>query len=579
VIYGDIMNRLYRFILLSSSVLFLLISYSLSTLDQAKGYEISIYSEAPLIFLIIIAGVVDGIFVIVLGYYNKIGKIWLLGVFQIILFNFIAISLYALRGYVLYLVRGDTAGYVGMAKDISDYGHILDYNFYPIVSLFISQTSQIANVPIIIISEYLSSLFFGIYVISIYCWSKSISEDKKFITACMIASAPVLFPWFSTSIYHMLLSVLMIPFLFYCIQRSSDNRFKFLSIVMVLIYPLFHPITAVMVFIYICVIYLYQTFIEHRSKTISVFLILIAFASLAKWFVSQYDMLHDVKLIIMQISGMLGTPSTAVSAKYYIQKLGLIKILRSLVLVNANQIIFYVLSTISIFYIVRNRRFAKKNIVAIGTIGAIGASFLIGSIFIVIIFFTSNSHNPDRLINLNTNMILTSPLVGSLIYRSSYKKQVLIIGLIALSSITAILSIYQSPIIMYPNDQMTNNEIKSMDWFLYNKEPNVKTVDVLTPIVRYGEIISGYNSSSRRDDLYEDIPSLPDHFNLSDNKMFFIDRDRYLVITKFDIVAYTEIWKDIHRFEKQDFINMERLENVDKIYDSGEVLFYLIRKY
>ncbi len=157
--------KLSSIILLSSISTFLLMSYAFFNLKPSGGYEISIYSSTPLVFWIaIILGLLNGIFILTLAFFEKIGKVWIIGLFEIIFFNVIAISLYALRGYVLYLGRGDTASYVGMALDVNKYGNFTD-NFYPITSIYISQIGQIANISIYDISIFFISIFCYFHII------------------------------------------------------------------------------------------------------------------------------------------------------------------------------------------------------------------------------------------------------------------------------------------------------------------------------------------------------------------------------------------------------------------------------
>src|SRR5659263_270249 len=169
----------------------------------------------------------------------------------------LAISLYALRGYVLYYGRGDIASYVGQVKDIITYGYT-NNNIYPISAILISQICQLTNISVIGISKYLPSLFFTIYVLSIYCWSKSLIPDKKFVLLSLIASTPIFFAGFSTSIFNELLAVLTLPLFFHCLQKSPDIRFKILCIIMLLLYPFFHPMVAIFVFFYLAVIFIQE---------------------------------------------------------------------------------------------------------------------------------------------------------------------------------------------------------------------------------------------------------------------------------------------------------------------------------
>ncbi len=383
----------------------------------------------------------------------------------------------------------------------------------------------------------------------------------------MIASSPILFPWFSTSIYHMLLSVLTLPILFYCVQKSSDIRFRILSVIWVLMYPFFHPITAIMVFIYLLAKYIYNVYMSRKAESVS--LILIAFVSISAWFMSQFVIMRDAGRIILQIynsfeTSPLAQPTTASNAGYYINKLGLFDILKSTLFMTAHEIIFYIISLVAIFYLIRDK-FEKKVI-------SLGICFIAGSLFIIGIFFTSQSHTPDRLVNLNPNMIFVPLLTGFLIYKTSYKhKSISLIGLIAISSITSIFSIYQSPIILRPNDQTTNNDIASMKWLLNQKNPNISAIDMMEPLYRYADLIYG-NNYAKKKNLYNDIILL-DHFGNFTNGT----QDSYLVITKYDIQAYTTVWKKVDRFNNDDFVTIDISKNIIKFYDSKEVYFYYLK--
>lgn len=570
------LKTLHRLVLLSSSILFLLASYVLLiiSMNPAKGYELSIYSSTPPIFWItVIIGLIHGIVIMTLALYERIGKIWIIGLFETIFFNVLTISLYALRGYALYSGKGgDAAGYVGMAIDVSKYGGILDYNFYPITSILVSQIGQITNLSLIGISKYISSLFFVIYILSIYCLSKSIHDNKKFIFACMIASTPMLFPWFLSSMYHMLLSVLTLPMLFYFIIKSSDSRFRFFSIILIVILPLFHPITVIIVFIYLLATYMYDRYVYHESKIL--FPVLISFVSFVGWFISQYVIMRDTKLIISQIFHFFNTQSTASQVDYYVTKLGLYSAIKSFLYMDGYIVILFAISSVAIYYIIKNRK--SEMILA-----SIAVCFLVGNIFIITIFFTSKAHNPERLVNLNPNMILIQILIGYLIYKFLCEKQnmktIFLVGLIMISSIMALFALYQSPIVTYPNDHMTNNDISSMDWLINNKNMNFGTIDIMGPVSRYADLIHGVNFRLKRDDLYRDFV-LPSHFGIVNNDTFPIDKNRYLIITKYDVESYTDVWKDANIYNQQDFNNTKLFKNVDNIYDSKEVLFYLIRK-
>ena len=154
------------------SLLFL--SYSLLVTKPSSGYEISIYSTTPKIFWVSITmALINGIFLIILSIFDKIKRAWLIGVFEVFLCNIIMISLHVLKGYVFYFGRGDAASYIGLAKDINIFGHFSSSNFYPVISILLSISTQLSSISSIGMSKLLPA-FFVIYFVGYYCWASQL---------------------------------------------------------------------------------------------------------------------------------------------------------------------------------------------------------------------------------------------------------------------------------------------------------------------------------------------------------------------------------------------------------------------
>jgi len=565
-----------KYVLASTTLSFLFLSYALSAIAKAPttGYEISIYSATPLIFWVtIIIGIFNGISIIVLGLYDKIKttKIIAIGAFEIIFCHFLLLTLYILRGYV-YLERADTLSYIGYAKDISMHGYFFSYNYYPIIPILLSQLNQIANISTLALSGYLPALFFAFYILSIYCLSKSLTVGKKFIFSSLIASTPLFFAWFSPTILLMSLATLTLPLFFYCFQRSSDPRFKFFCIILCIIYTFFHPVIAVMIFVYLVVLFVSEKVRPTSNKKISIALPLISFIFLAVWFTSQYLLLRRIKSILLALLGSSKISTPIAQSLYFYHRLGTIA---PFVLMDCDEMIFYALSLIVIYYILfKYKRALGKNFVPISS------CFVIGSLFIIGISISTNIYAPYRIINLNPNMVLTPILVGFLLYlflvNKKKAKVILVLILILISTVTSILSLYQSPITELPTDQVSVSEVTGMTWLISLKSQKLRTADIKTPVFRYADLIYGYNFKYGRN-LSRDL-IIPNHFGFSNDSIFPIDKSRYLVITAYDIKAYTEVWKNQHIFEKEDFAKINLCRNSNRVYENGEFQTYLVYK-
>ena len=105
---------------------------------------------------------------------------------------------------------------------------------------------------------------------------------------------------------------------------------------------------------------------------------------------------------------------------------------------------------------------------------------------------------------------------------------------------------------MRPNKQITISDVKGMSWLITQKNFEIKTADITSPIKRFADLMYGGNFRIQRQDLYNALDPTP-HFGFTNNEIFPIDEDRYLVITENDIKPYImELWKDIEpEFEKE----------------------------
>jgi len=572
-------NILYRLVLVSTTFTFIFISWALIELakNPVKGYEFSIYSSTPLVFWVsVILGLINGFFLTYLGVTEKIKGAHILGIFEILLVNFLVLVLHTLRNYITCMLRGDAASYVGLMKDVSIYGNI-GSDFYPLVSIFSSQLHQITGFPEYTIANYLPAFFYLFSVLSYYCLSKSLFHDENYIIFAVVASTPLFFAWLSTGPYYMLLAVYTLPLFFYILINLKDWRFSVLMIIFCFAFPLFHPITAIIAFFYVVVSYLIQRYLPSRleQRYISITLLGLSLIAVTYWLINQKSLFVALGKIIDNLIGMNDETSAVGQAVYSLDKLGIASTIKTLFFLLFDEITFYSLAAISIYFIIfkADSVFRKK-------FASIVACFIFGTLLIVFLFGFTDAHRPDRLINLNFNMMIAPVLVAFLlyIYRKNKLKTAFLMCLILLSTFTTYFSLYQSPFTMRANDYMTLSEYYGADWLICNKDPLINTVDLANPVERYADFIYGARFKLLREDLQRQIVLL-DHFGFTaqDNNLFPMDTTRYLVLSPYDEVAYTIVWKDVNRFNVQNFRKVDECKNVFKVYDNSGFKSYLVR--
>jgi len=576
-----------RLILSFSSVSFVLLSYALIELvnSQRNDYELSIYSSTSSIFWIAVSAcLASGFLIIFFDLHKRSSRFWIMGIFIIVFINCLILSLYALRGYYINFGNGDASSYVGIANDLRIYGNIQDYDFYPFLFLLIDSFNLLTGVRIIEVANSIVPLIFVIYILSIYCWSKSILSIREYILSCVLAATPLFFAGFYVSANPQVLSTLLIPLLLYSAERSSIWQFKSISIILALVFPFFHPITAIFLYVYLIIFFISGKFYSHISqerRSISFNLAFIYFIALSVWFVFQFSLLRSIRSILLQLINGAAVITSYDRGAYYLDQLGLLKAFTSLIFMTLDESIYYAISLASIYYFYKYRRELEP------TFAPIMGSFLAGSILLAVLFFFSNIHLPDRMINLNPNIMLSIPLVGFMLCRAlsanNAPKRVLAFLFVLIVASSTMISLYPSPFIQKPNEETTDGEILGAKWLIDNKNQTIYPIHIQTPIYRYADMLYGIRFRSAQGNLIYNT-TVTNHFGISNSTAFPLNAslsaipDVYVAISAYDIQAYSILWSNLNKFNKNDFIQIDHCGNVNKIYMNGDIISYLVHR-
>jgi hypothetical protein len=467
--------------------------------------------------------------------------------------------------------RGDNADYVGYAQDVSLYGLIPDYNFYPYGSILISQISQVLNVSVLEVSKFIPSLFILIYMLAIYCWAKSFKQDKNFIIYSIIASIPLFFAWFFATIYYMLIATLILPLLFYTLNKNSDFRYRILVVIFCLLLPFTHPIISLIFLLYLVCMVFEEILSAGKSRRVSLHLIMIFLITSSIWYLAQYSLTKNAITIFEQIENTLllrssGTTTLNV-ATGYLNELGYLTAIKSFLIMSFDEVVYYILSLLAIFYILKSSEKGLKSL---------SLCFIFGSVFYVFIFISSYAHTPYRLTNLDVNMIFTPLLLGYLMVFLRKQYKIILNLIIILSVITTVASLYQSPITTYPNDHFTAYDISGGKWLLDTKSENIPTTVLLSPLNRYSSLIYGSNYTlSHRASIFS-ANRFPANSSSYESAVFPANITQYFWITQYEKQAYSTVWKGIGQFKGNILNSVDSYENVHHIYDNQEISIYLV---
>jgi hypothetical protein len=293
------------------------------------------------------------------------------------------------------------------------------------------------------------------------------------------------------------------------------------------------------------------------------------------WFINQYNLTRSFILIVEQFFGKLQANSAIDQAMYASGKLGLVTTLKTIFYLVFDETILYIFAGIAIYYILKEDLLRKK-------FAPIINCFISGSFLILFLFCFTVTHQADRFINLNFNIVLAPVLAAYFLYlnKRNQLKLAFLLSLILLATFFTIFSLYQSPLTMRANNYMTPSEYEGANWLICNKNPLISVDDIGNPICRYADFIYGLRFEEGRTDLNRVTLEFPDHFGLATTydtiTMFPTTNEKYLLFSSYDVESYTDVWKDTLRFNLEDFKKIDECKNVLKIFEDGGFRTYLI---
>lgn len=566
------MNNCMKY-LISLNTLIFIISILTICVNKSFNYELYIYTNVFFWILSSICLLVNVILIFHILENLKIYKnifILLLLMIQVLAIRGAMVSFWGLAGYYNFLLRGDQATYIGLAKDILYLGSFGD-DFYPFTGILISTISNITSLTPEAISIFIPPFFLCLGIAGIALLTKAIKNKVKILLTSVLFSVPFVYNWFVLTIYPHFTSVYFLPLILYVIFMYK--KYKLIFILLSISIVMWHPFTAYSLFFFILI----MSIINYKNSEIKKYFVIYSFI-LVIWTVSSQVLMGSFSFYWNSILGKYEITTFDVALSY-VSKLGIAESFKTLFYMVLDDLIIYVLVFASLFFFLKNKFYNKK--ILSSNLSLLYIWIIFNSILIIFLFFGVRGHVPDRLINLNWSLIV-APVVLGLFYtlmRSRISKCVLV-TLLLISIVSSIITLYPSPIIDRPNEGATMSEIKGADWFITNRDESVGVSYISTPLLRYSDLLYGTKYPGR-ENLHigyvssGDSYTIPNHFNLSINDRKFLGL-RYFILTKYEIYAYTQIWKNIDRFNINDFNNLKTNYYSNLLYTNGNFNVYII---
>lgn len=539
----------------------------------ATGYEISIYTSTPLlVWVSLIGSIAGGISIIVHQAFTEDERSnwWIIGLFILILNNFIILSMHAFRSYFEY-TGGDSASHLGVVKDLTESGHFVSGNCYPIIHVFYSEMAEICNISPYIEAKYLpaflSILFLMLFMLLLA--KSSLFKKGQVLLACA-GSCVLFFNSLHIQTYPHTLSVLLFVPILYLYFKGLEKpswQFNFLFILLLILLPYTHPSGSLTMILLLIALVLSRVAYDKRYNSkdamskISVNPILISFITFFMW-ISSLNLLGN-RLSYLQTSIFEPYESRHfVGLMEITNRLEWIEVVEYNLKMYGDTIIYIILASIAGAIIIKRILNKEK-----GT----RYLFMLFMFFLICIpieyyfFIVVGSETPGRMLNLLYMMTIAPVLVGFVLYElfKNKKRAVAITAVIIILTLTfsvSVFSVYHSPWTFSVSWHITNMDIEGSKWFTAHRNSTLEF-----------DAFGNYYLPGKK--------VIPEHFNYSSHEMLgeSLAKNCYVVANKRCKLANADPMVAKARinilgggFNEADFDKLENDPSVAKLYSNGE---------
>jgi hypothetical protein len=575
----------------------------------ATGYEASIYTATPVIFWLSTAlNVIWGTFLIVRQISTQQhlkSSFWFIGFFFIFLAFFSLVALWMVRGYAA-PSNGDILTHVGLTNYITTFHHYSPGNYYPITHLFTAEMSFILAIPVRDLFGYIPLIFNVVFIIFIYLFSKEMISSGKASAgvAILVVATGTLF--FTNFFAPNNLADLFLAFALYLFVKSSQSGtrpWKILFILVVFMYPPFHPVPSLALLLIMITVTLPNMLLAilkrqglhslQGSFTFKYPVILFLLAWSVFWFSTTAMWRWTVDNLWAYFSnGGINQLTTLSQQVQYAQQYQY-SIIEQFLKLYGGLILFALIALIILPAIIKKASYTVEHRNFLSLYGSLPVILL----FIFIFYFLNLVFNPLRLTmfimlicmvltGFGLNTFLEQPYTKASNNFYSWISTCLVSIIIILALVSSGLQAYPSRYIKAPNDQITMTDLQGMDWFLHFRNTSYQISAVNLVPYRFSDYLLSPQEDLDRENLTpilikpKEDQKVPWHFGYDEINQFggWFTHKAYLVIDQADRVLYQEIYPEMQsiRLTPADFDRLNQDTSLQRLFSNGGLDVYSV---
>jgi len=582
-------------------ILFLFLTFALiiTWTTPSTGFESSIYNSTPLVLWIaLISSVIVGVSIVILSITNsdfEKSNLWKYGLLLIFLCYAVGQGLFIIRGYSMWGMFGDPASHIGWTMETLQSGHIPPSIFYPILHIFLSEISLVTSFNPVFFHMLLPFFFSLLCVVFLYIFVRFLSSDHITPIIAVIIGCTFAFGWYSGFTPNALANLFfpLVLFLIFKYLKSNDFSWGILLCIVVILYPVFHPLPAVVLGLILLTLWIPQKVLdiwngirEHNINFLKIkrmnAKVVIPFLILLVWFILWYSFYSIWGYTINEVYSKIraeGGPSQLMGLEEqinYAQTYGY-----NVVEIFLKQYsILMLLSILSLccflfLWITVSRDKKQENIFSL--YGPWG----IFCIFVPVLFLLNLPFGPFRLLFYISLLgtLFAAFLISNLLVRTRESKRHIISHLTSIFVVVVIVGLFLSGLLnLYPSPynltfsfQTTQSEVSGMIFFFEYHDNDIPVTGITAEVMRFADLLLPIEKKRMqhlemiKDPLwhfgYNRYPSIASSYNKETN----------LIISQRDRVIYTDYFPNMAklRFTQQDFEQLNNDPGASLLYSNG----------
>lgn len=567
--------------------------------NPAIGYESSIYKSTSIfLWLSLISCFIFGIVIVVNNYSNSKERfLFKLGIIAVFLGYVIGIGLYLIRGYYLLGMSQDPSWHLANIKEIiiNNY-HIPKSLFYPITHIYILEFSEIVKLNIYRTFNIFPLFFYTLFPIFMYVFSKSLLMNKSQTYIVFLLSCTFVFFQNLNNAPNSLANCIF-PFMLYILFKSlliKDPTWKILLVIIVVFYPIFHPVPSIALLIVFVTIWIPNKIyisINHNAKrfenfkdiqNLKITLCLLLFIWWITW-LSSYGiwqgMIYSMNTLINE--GARSNLELLAGTISYGQYYGYSPIEQFFIRFGGLSLI--ISATFFAFPPIFNGcRLEKKEVFMLRSLYGPAVSILV---FATILFGLSLPFSPIRFSSylFVFGTIFSGYLMHNLLSNIKIKNiiKAFVIIVIIILVLNGLLKLYPSKITLETNSQTTHSEVEGFNWTFNHMDLDNKLYGIsiapgrfvdflLSPKIRLAKGIPYYL-------IYDKIAY---HFGYDNHTSIrqLYEKSLYMPLTQRDKLMYVETYPELaeQMWRPSDFCKLDDDIGIIKLYSNGGFDLWMI---